>query len=253
MKPYTYLIGWSKHNKFYYGVRYAKNCSPNDLWKTYFTSSKRVHNLRERIGEPDILQIRKKFTSKEKARLWEYKAIRRFGMISDKRFLNCHDGGAYFMNKGGYSLPERSKEHCKKISESKTGSKWSVSQKEERSKKYSGKGNPRFNKTLTKEQKINLLKGQGKYRKFIINGTQYDLVCEAESDLNIKSGTIKYRLNSDQYKWKDWRYLDDQRVYKYKEHPNKGRKRPDLAARNKTEESRKRSRKTMLRYHHGDQ
>jgi len=252
MKPYTYLIGWSKHNKFYYGVRYAKGCSPNDLWKTYFTSSKRVSNLRVELGEPDIVQIRKTFTTKEKARLWEYNIIRRFGMISDERFLNCHDGGKDFMNKGGYSLPERSKEHCKKISESKIRRKWSEAQKKERSAKYSGEGNPRFNKKLTKEQKINLLEGQGKYRKFIINGVEYDLVCEAEEDLNIRGGTIKYRLNSDQYKWRDWRYLDDKRHYKYKEHPNTGRKRPDLAERNKSIESRERSRKNMLRYHHGN-
>ena len=40
--PYTYIIGWSSLNKWYYGVRYAKNCKPEDLWKTYFTSSKHV-------------------------------------------------------------------------------------------------------------------------------------------------------------------------------------------------------------------
>lgn len=37
--PYTYLIGWSKHNIWYYGKRTAKNCHPNDFWVTYFTSS----------------------------------------------------------------------------------------------------------------------------------------------------------------------------------------------------------------------
>lgn len=31
---YTYLIGWSSHNKFYYGVRYAKGSNPNELWKS---------------------------------------------------------------------------------------------------------------------------------------------------------------------------------------------------------------------------
>lgn len=25
-QPYTYLIGWSKLNKWYYGVRYSKKC-----------------------------------------------------------------------------------------------------------------------------------------------------------------------------------------------------------------------------------
>ena len=36
--PYTYLIGWSNLNKFYYGVRYGKGCHPSDLWVKYFGS-----------------------------------------------------------------------------------------------------------------------------------------------------------------------------------------------------------------------
>ncbi len=59
--PYTYIIGWSLYNKYYYGVRYAKNCNPNDLWKTYFTSSKYVKEFRNNHGEPDIIQVRKTF------------------------------------------------------------------------------------------------------------------------------------------------------------------------------------------------
>jgi hypothetical protein len=57
--PYTYVIGWSSLQKYYYGVRYAKNCNPLDLWVSYFTSSKRVAHYREKFGEPDIIQIRK--------------------------------------------------------------------------------------------------------------------------------------------------------------------------------------------------
>jgi hypothetical protein len=29
--PYTYLIGWTKHHKFYYGVRFSKNCDPKSI------------------------------------------------------------------------------------------------------------------------------------------------------------------------------------------------------------------------------
>ena len=61
--PYTYLIGWSKLNKYYYGVRYAKNCHPSDLWTKYFTSSKYVKQFREENGEPDIIEIRKTFSN----------------------------------------------------------------------------------------------------------------------------------------------------------------------------------------------
>ncbi len=82
--PYTYLIGWSKQNKWYYGVRYAKDCSPDDLWIKYFTSSKYIHKYRKEHGEPDIIQIRKTFECGEKARLWESKIIEKMNMISSK-------------------------------------------------------------------------------------------------------------------------------------------------------------------------
>jgi hypothetical protein len=95
--PYTYLIGWSEHQKFYYGVRTAKRfcslydsgCHPDDLWKTYFTSSKHVKMFREKYGEPDIIQIRKTFEDAKSAQLWEHnflKKIRKYNMW--KKFLN---------------------------------------------------------------------------------------------------------------------------------------------------------------------
>lgn len=93
--PYTYLIGWSKLNKFYYGVRYAKNCNPSDLWITYFTSSKHVKYHRELFGDPDIIQIRRKFSSPEKAKAWEEKVLRKLNVITDKRFLNKNVNGKF--------------------------------------------------------------------------------------------------------------------------------------------------------------
>ena len=42
-KPYTYLIGWTNYDMWYYGVRYTKDADPNELWKKYFTSSKHLH------------------------------------------------------------------------------------------------------------------------------------------------------------------------------------------------------------------
>ena len=87
--PYTYLLGWTKQNKFYYGVRYAKNCAPDDLWVKYKTSSKHVKKFAHKYGDPDIIQIRKTFSNSEKARIWENKVLRRINVINDKRFLNC--------------------------------------------------------------------------------------------------------------------------------------------------------------------
>lgn len=82
--PYTYLIGWSSHNKWYYGVRFGKNCHPNDLWKTYFSSSKHVKKFREVNGEPDIIEIRKTFNDIKKARLWEEKILKKLDVTNNQ-------------------------------------------------------------------------------------------------------------------------------------------------------------------------
>jgi hypothetical protein len=51
--PYTYLIGWSNQNKYYYGVRYAKDCHPNDFWDNRHLENVLLHtpdNLINKIG-----------------------------------------------------------------------------------------------------------------------------------------------------------------------------------------------------------
>ncbi|AFU64247.1 hypothetical protein DLA51_13785 [Salmonella enterica] len=49
MTPYVYRIK-SKQGHFYYGCRYSKDCHPDDLWATYFTSSSLVKSLIEENG-----------------------------------------------------------------------------------------------------------------------------------------------------------------------------------------------------------
>lgn len=85
---YTYLIGWSNHNKWYYGVRYSKHSHTNELWSTYFTSSKHVSDFRKNYGEPDIVEIRKTFTDSYSARLWENKVLLRMDVVRDDKWLN---------------------------------------------------------------------------------------------------------------------------------------------------------------------
>jgi hypothetical protein len=87
-KPYTYLIGWSNQNKFYYGVRFAKNCNPEELMKSYFTSSKYVKQFIEINGLPDIIEIRKIFQTQNDARNWETKVLRRLNVVEEEKWLN---------------------------------------------------------------------------------------------------------------------------------------------------------------------
>jgi hypothetical protein len=88
---YTYLIGWSEKNRWYYGCRYGKKCNPAELWKTYFTSSKHVKNFRENNGEPDVIQIRKIFNDSKSCRDWEHKVLRRMKVTRNDKFLNKTD------------------------------------------------------------------------------------------------------------------------------------------------------------------
>lgn len=89
--PYTYIIGWADLDKWYYGVRYSQNCTPDDLWNPYRTSSKYVKRFIEEYGEPDIISIRQIFNTSEDARMWEHKVLRRLKAAKSERWLNQTD------------------------------------------------------------------------------------------------------------------------------------------------------------------
>lgn len=93
--PYTYLIGWSEKDLWYYGVRYAKDCHPDDLWTRYFTSSHYVQKLRETIGEPDVVQVRRLFDSAESATRWESKVLTRLKVTESIRWVNKHSNKGF--------------------------------------------------------------------------------------------------------------------------------------------------------------
>ncbi len=131
-KPYTYLIGWSHLNKWYYGVRFKKNANPSDLWKTYFTSSKKVKEFRELYGEPDIIQIRKVFDNREKALMHEYKVINRLNCVRSNDWLNLGNFGFNTFDGNGRIIADETKE---KIRQSLLGKKHEIPRHTEESKK----------------------------------------------------------------------------------------------------------------------
>lgn len=93
--PFTYLIGWKNHDIWYYGVRYAKGCKPEDLWLTYFTSSAKVCQLRNELGEPDVIEVRRIFADAKAAKKWEEKVLRRLDVLNTDRWLNANIGGTF--------------------------------------------------------------------------------------------------------------------------------------------------------------
>lgn len=119
--PYTYLIGWTKLNTFYYGCEYsnsdARIANPDNLWTIYFTSSKTVKAFREKHGEPDLIQIRKTFIDAKSTRLWESKVLDRLKVTKKRYFLNKR-GGSW-----KWAIYEMTDEVKNKISVSHIGKK----------------------------------------------------------------------------------------------------------------------------------
>ena len=62
--PYTYLIGWIDVDLWYYGRRTAEGCHPEELFISYFTSSKVVYDIRSEFGEPDVIRTHKFFSER---------------------------------------------------------------------------------------------------------------------------------------------------------------------------------------------
>jgi hypothetical protein len=86
---YTYLIGWTSQDRWYYGYRSQNKKPPReDLWKEYFTSSKVVSAFRLEHGEPDIIVVVKEFETTEEAYTHEKLLIETSGAVRSSRYLN---------------------------------------------------------------------------------------------------------------------------------------------------------------------
>ena len=121
--PFTYLIKHIPTNKYYYGVRFKKNCHPNDLWTKYFTSSKKVKRLIKRYGKKSFqFEIRKTFKTGTQALNWEHKVLKRLKVIYKDNFLNLTDNKSVdpkYLSKinKGKNNPFYNKKHNKNIIE----------------------------------------------------------------------------------------------------------------------------------------
>jgi hypothetical protein len=94
--PYTYRVFNKITSEYYYGVRFAKNCKPSDLFVSYFTSSKSVKNLIELHGrEAFTIEIRKIFNTKEDAVSWE-RRVNKWTM-KWSNYLNKHSNGNFIL------------------------------------------------------------------------------------------------------------------------------------------------------------
>lgn len=120
MKPYTYLIGWTDHNIWYYGCQYGPSANPVNLWTKYFTSSKRVKSFCKEHGEPDVIMVRKIFESPDAAVRWENEVIRRLNAITQTKWLNQSIGGEKFYRTGPHDQPTKEKMRAASLGKPKT-------------------------------------------------------------------------------------------------------------------------------------
>lgn len=96
MRPYFYIIGWTKHNKWYMGIKYSKDANPETFWSKYFTSSKYVKELKQVAGDPDVIWTYEKGTAQEAIDM-EIRCMKEMLVLTDDRWLNKNVGGAILM------------------------------------------------------------------------------------------------------------------------------------------------------------
>ena len=166
MKPYTYLIKHRPTGKVYYGFRGANKVEPHeDLWKHYFTSSKKVQSLIKETGVDSFdYEIRKIFDTKEQAILWETRVLKKCNVLHDDRWLNANVAGYNIatdevrqkmsMSRRGKVTSELTKQKLRDVQKGKPKKSKAYQTPEYKalmSRLKSGAGNARYGKEVSEE------------------------------------------------------------------------------------------------------
>ena len=93
MTPFAYIMTSLKDGKRYYGIRFAKSAHPDQLWTTYFTSSKEVRAKVAKYGADSFkAEVRKVFETAEQAINWESRFLNRINAASRDDWMNRSNG-----------------------------------------------------------------------------------------------------------------------------------------------------------------
>ena len=101
--PYTYSITHLPTGLHYYGARFTHTATPEDLGTTYFSSSKSLKRLIKEEGVDKFkFKVRRMFSSREEAAIWEHRFLTRVGAKQSPRWFNLTNGwlGAPFDSAG---------------------------------------------------------------------------------------------------------------------------------------------------------
>ena len=201
--PYTYIVKNLSTGKIYYGCQYSKNCHPDNLWKTYFTSSKYVRELIEQHGKNDfIYEVRKTFKTKNSALNWERKVLRRLNASFSETFLNRNNGGLTtyakhrWIKKGDRTLfvdEYRIEDYLN--AGWILGRHFNTELRNRISDSKRGQPSPHKGKKLSAEQREqcrkNAMGGKSKSLECTIGGTTYPSMKAAMKDLNLSRYHIR--------------------------------------------------------------
>ena len=218
---YTYLIGWSHLDKWYYGVRTTqKRKTEFDVIIYYPTSSDYVKTMIKECGNPDVIHIDKTFEDENEAKEYEYKVLQEHQVRKNDWWINKNDWPGPPSVKGKdnpFYGRNHTPETIQKQSEAKLGEnnpnygrKHTPETIQKQSEAKKGKNHPNYGKEHTKKHRQNIsnsLKGKnagednpmyGKpspnRKKVKINGVIFDSIKNAAEKLNIPISTIRKRL-----------------------------------------------------------
>lgn len=212
MKPYTYLIGWSNIDAYYYGVQYGLTSDPQNLWLSYFTSSETVKEYRQKYGEPDIIQVRKIFDCPEKAKNWELKVLQRMHVVLREDFLNRNAAFAPPPNNRG-KLTEETKKKISNALKGKSKSKEHAKKCRENVKKLQ-KENTKKRKGKTWEEIFGKQKSQEMKSKISLAlSKQTQTEEEKQKRINSRRDGAGWRLHSSETKQKISQSMQGKRLY----------------------------------------
>lgn len=207
-QPFTYLIKHIPTGKLYYGLRYAKNCQPSDLWNTYFTSSTDIADLIRQSGKESFLfEVRKTFSDVKKAIAWEKKVLRRMKVIKRPDFINRNIPGSSM-----FAHSEKAKEKMRKpkpvgFGEKLKGNKYAtvtkgvaktkehaenISKGKKGKAPFSGKNHPRYGIKKSNEELMKISASMKK-KKWMNNGINCAFVEPKDIDIYASRGYIMGR------------------------------------------------------------
>lgn len=156
------------------------------MWVTYFTSSKKVKNFRCENGEPDIIEIRRTFSNRDKAIEWEKNVLIRMNLKEDSRFLNQTNNGAVEWKKCSVKWSDERK---RKFSEYRTGQKHSEETKLKMRKSSQNQERPWLRRKRPEQSIAIAGKSNGRSISFVLDGLEYETI----KDFCIRNNMNRYK------------------------------------------------------------